>query len=348
MRAKKNRSQSPVKIEKEKVKNAKLVDNSDTDTHKNNMNTGKTNILVCIRCRPLSKKESEVSDIETVKILNSKVVIVLDPIQYNGPEDIFTNRSREQHYAFDHVFDKNTTQQKVYDNTTKFLLAGILQGFNATVFAYGATGAGKTYTMLGNGEEPGIMARSLADLFTIIENTRDKEFKIKLFYVEVYNEILRDLMGKGENLELREDPVKGSVLVGVKEIIVTNATEVFKLLLKGNLNRTQESTSMNETSSRSHAILQITIDNKSNTGVNNNEIVSGKFILVDLAGSERASLNNNTGMRLVEGGNINKSLLALGNCINALVDLNNGSGKTFIPWRDSKLTRILKVNLNKK
>lgn len=327
-----NRSKSPKVIK----------DENDTENFKSVMNTGKTNILVCVRCRQLNKKESEVSDIETVKILNKKVVIVLDPVQYNGPEDIFKNRSREQQYAFDYVFDKNTKQAEVYELSTKFLLAGIIQGYNGTVFAYGATGAGKTYTMLGNGEEPGIMARALADLFSIVETTKDKQFKIKLFYIEVYNELLRDLLGKGETLELREDPLKGSVLIGVKEIEVNNSSEVFKLLLKGNLNRTQEATNMNETSSRSHAILQITIDNKSNT-INKNEIISGKFILVDLAGSERASMNNNTGMRLVEGGNINKSLLALGNCINALVEINNGSGKTFIPWRDSKLTRILKV-----
>lgn len=316
------------------------LENSDTDKYKEVLESGKSNIMVCVRCRPLSKKESEISNIETVKILNGKVVVILDPVEYNGPEDIFKNRTKEQQYAFDYAMDKSAKQQVIYEKSTKFLLSGVVQGFNATVFAYGATGSGKTHTMLGNGEEPGIMVRALADLFTIIETSKEKQFKIKLFYVEIYNETLRDLLAKGETLELREDPDRGSVLVGVKEMEVGSSSEVFKLLLKGNQNRTTEATNMNETSSRSHAVLQITIENKLNKS---SEIISGKFILVDLAGSERASNSNNSGIRQVEGANINKSLLALGNCINALVDINNGSNKSFIPWRDSKLTRILKV-----
>ena len=230
------------------------------------------------------------------------------------------------------------------------MLPGILEGFNATVFAYGATGAGKTYTMLGTGDNPGIMVRSLSDLFGIIDKAKPlREFNIKLSYVEIYNESLRDLLEKGENLDMREDPIKGNQIVGLTEIEVTNVTEVFKLLLKGNKNRTTETTNVNESSSRSHAVLQITIDNKQMNIKTNNQIPEttiGKFILVDLAGSERAANTQNSGLRLVEGGNINKSLLNLGTCINALVEISNGSEKSFIPWRNSKLTRILKVRIS--
>jgi kinesin family member 18/19 len=271
---------------------------------------------------------------------------VLDPIEYNGHEEIFKNRSREQQYAFDYVFEQKSSQQDVYENSTKFLIPGIIQGYNATVFAYGATGAGKTHTMLGTGKEPGIMVRSLTDLFSSIESSLNhtRQFRVKISYVEVYNETLRDLLGTGsENLDLREDPNKGSVLIGVKELEVNTSTQVFELLLKGNKNRTTESTNMNETSSRSHAVLQILVENKPKD--KEGEVIIGKFILVDLAGSERAANTQNTGIRLFEGASINKSLLSLGNCINALVEISNGSSKTFIPWRDSKLTRILKDSL---
>jgi kinesin family protein 18/19 len=316
----------------------------DTEKQKEIMSVGKANILVVVRCRPLSKKESELSDIETVKIVNDKVVFLLDPSEMKGinTEENPLHRSKEQQYAFDYAFNKNSQQADVYESSAKFLIPGILEGYNATVFAYGATGAGKTHTMLGSDMDPGIMVRTLADLFASINNISDSKFKVRLNYVEIYNETLRDLLNNGATLELREDPNKGCTLAGVNDVEVADSREVFKLLMKGNKLRTTESTNVNETSSRSHAVLQITIENRKN---NTTEASSARLILVDLAGSERASATKNTGIRLLEGANINKSLLALGNCINALVDISNGIGKNFIPWRDSKLTRILKDSL---
>jgi kinesin family protein 18/19 len=260
------------------------INEIDTDKQKELMSSGKANILVLVRCRPLSKKEIEFSEVETVKIINEKVVFILDPLEATGADDVPLHRSKEQQYAFDYAYDKSIGQQQIYENSCKFLLPGIIEGYNATVFAYGATGAGKTYTMLGTDEEPGIMVRSLSDLFDIISN-ENGNIKVKLTYIEIYNETLRDLLNNGENLELREDNNKGSHLIGVNEIEVNSSTEVFKVLMKGNKNRTTESTNMNETSSRSHAVLQILVENrKSNTEAN-----VGKFILVDLAGSERAT-----------------------------------------------------------
>jgi kinesin family protein 18/19 len=333
--------------------NIKVYRNDDIDTAKlkENMSNGRTNILVTVRCRPLSKKESDISGVETIKVLNGKVVCVLDNntstvdnSNRSSSTDLLKNRSRgEQQYAFDYVFDKTSSQDEVYEKSTKFLLDGVVQGFNATVFAYGATGAGKTYTMLGTGEKPGIMAKGLNDLFKMIEKMRDRDFRIKLIYVEIYNELIRDLLGNGDkNLEMQEDKNKGTIIKGVNEIEVTSTVEVFSLLLKGNKNRATESTNANETSSRSHAVLQITLENKMK---NANEITSGKFIMVDLAGSERASATQNTGIRLVEGANINKSLLALSKCISYLVEESNGNAQSHIPWRESKLTRMLKVGI---
>ena len=130
---------------------------------------------------------------------------MLDP---GNPDDVFKNKTKEQQYAFDYAFDKDCILFDIYENTVKFFLPGLLEGFNATVFAYGATGAGKTYTMLGTGEDPGIMARSLNELFELIEKSSGKEYKLKMSYLEVYNETLRDLLVKGDNLEMREDPLK--------------------------------------------------------------------------------------------------------------------------------------------
>ena len=143
--------------------------NEETKNYIEEMKRGSYNILVAVRCRPLNKREKELSNTETVKIMDDKMVILLDPIEYNGPNNVFKNRSREQTYAFDFAFDKYSTQQKIFENTTKFLLEGVVNGYNATVFAYGATGAGKTYTMLGNDDNPSIMPLTLSELFNKVK-----------------------------------------------------------------------------------------------------------------------------------------------------------------------------------
>ena len=248
------------------------------------------------------------------------------------------------------MFDKNTSQQEIYNKTTKPLLEGIIEGFNATVFAYGATGSGKTYTMLGNSQnERGIMPRAVSDLFKILQKKKNKEFRIQVSYIEIYNEEIRDLLGNREEIKLHEDPVKGVLLQGVKELYVDNVDNFFDILYKGNQKRTTGKTNANETSSRSHALLKINIENKDKEGPNASNISCGRFILVDLAGSEKNNsvinnnsnnneLNNNkNALRQQEGAKINQSLLNLGICINALA-----SKSKFIPWRNSKLTHILK------
>ena len=317
------------------------------------------NILVAVRVRPLNKKEELISTDETITVENKNVILLKDPNGYINPNNI---RTKEQYLAFDYAFDKNETQENIFINTTKFLIKDVVNGYNATVFAYGATGAGKTYTMLGNDENPGIMPYTLKELFEEIKLYPEREFKIKLWYLEIYNENIRDLLtNNSENLELREDPIRGLIVNGIIEKETNTSEDILSLLKKGNKNRTTEETDANEASSRSHAILQILVSykekekekekkrNNINTininNINNSDIKFGKLSLIDLAGSERVSVSGSKGMRLIEGGNINRSLLVLGNCINALCESNIKGNKPHIPYRDSKLTRLLKDSL---
>ena len=338
--------------------NINKTNNVPTKSYVEDMEKGSYNILVCVRCRPLSSFEHQLSSYETIRIMDNKMVILMDPIEYNGPSTVFKNRNREQAYAFDFAFDKNASQNVVFENSTKFLIDGVVNGFNATVFAYGATGAGKTYTMLGIDNNPGIMPLTLRELFNKVNSFGDREYKLKFWYLEIYNENIRDLLkfndkknNKSDNtsneyLDLREDPERGIVVSGITELNVTNSSDMLKILKRGNRNRTQEATGANETSSRSHAILQVSIECKDKNSGINIEIKFSKLSLIDLAGSERASATQNRGIRLIEGANINRSLLTLGNCINALCDANiKGNKKPYIPYRDSKLTRLLKDSL---
>merc|ERR1719359_873739 len=169
---------------------------------------------------------------------------------------------------------------------------------------------------------------------------KDENKVVKCSFIEVYNENLRDLLapeGREYPLDLREEPSKGISVCGVFETEAESLNEVMELLRLGNQHRTTEPTAMNVTSSRSHAVLQVTVEQKDPVS---QEVMIGKLSMIDLAGSERASQTDNRGVRLLEGANINRSLLALGNCINALA-----SGCSFVPYRDSKLTRLLKDSL---
>ncbi|KAF4149953.1 Kinesin motor domain [Phytophthora infestans] len=364
-------------------------ENSDSDTYRQKMWAGQANILVTVRLRPLLSHDRD--RMEIVKVLGNKEIVVLTrssesiPIANSSarrhslhshrkprhtsafPAIANGTRRREKRYAFDYVFSANDGQQKVYQQTTKFLIHGVLNGFNATVFAYGCTGAGKTFTMLGTKEEPGIMARTLEDLFRNIERVHADpagrvRYRVTVSFLEVYNENICDLlsassscsstpsMPSSEFLDLREDPIRGSVVAGLSEVEANDAQDVMKLLRRGNKYRSQENTAANSVSSRSHAVLQVHIeqqekmtpeDSTADSDYCETEVKFGKLSLVDLAGSERAAVTQNRGQRLLEGANINRSLLALGNCINALGE----KGATFVPYRDSKLTRLLKDSL---
>ena len=317
----------------------------------------KNKMLVALRARPLLARELEESNYKTISIIDSETVSITIPTEYistdkgkyyfHGEKKIKVTKVKEATFKFDFAFDTQSEQAQVYQYTTAQLVKQVINGFNATVFAYGATGTGKTYTMVGEGENWGIMIRAISDLFKMINQDKEKEkkFVIKISYVEIYNEIIKDLLADNKNtqLEIRTDPQKGVILQGASFKKVTNEADAYKLIMRGNKRRTETPSLLNENSSRSHAMLQIYLEveqQQNNNNINfNMEKTFGKFVLVDLAGSEKAPI---LGKKNNESGSINKSLLALGKCINALTSQNKG----YIPWRDSKLTRLLQEPLS--
>jgi kinesin family protein 18/19 len=258
-----------------------------------------------------------------------------------------TSRIREHRFVFDQLFDEGVTQQDVFSATTYPLLDSVLDGFNATVFAYGATGCGKTHTILGTQENPGIIFLTMQELFARMDAMAEtKTFDVSLSYLEIYNETIRDLLNPeidNKKLILRED---FNQRISVSNLLIhkpTSVHEVMELLIIGNSNRMTSPTDANSTSSRSHAVLQINVVQKDKFSDVSQQHIFATLSIIDLAGSERAAATKNRGARLTEGANINKSLLALGNCINALCDPRR---RNHIPYRDSKLTRLLKFSLD--
>ena len=201
--------------------------------------------------------------------------------------------------------------------------------------------------MLGNEQNPGIMFNTMKEVFKHMKKHQvDRDYTIRVSFLEIYNENIKDLiMVSNDVLDLREDPIKGVQVAGLSEIEVHTPDEIFELLIYGNRNRTQEATGANETSSRSHAVLQIICEFRDKDSGIKSEIKIGKLSLIDLAGSERAAKTGNRGIRMIEGANINKSLLALANCINMLHENHSKGQSNYIPFRDSKLTRLLKDSL---
>ena len=316
----------------------------------------KNKMLVALRSRPLLARELEESNYNTISVSNKDTVVITIPTEYiandkgkyyfKGEKKIKVTKVKEASFKFDFAFDEKTNQAEVYRCTTASLVKQVINGFNATVFAYGATGTGKTYTMVGGGDNFGVMIRAISDLFKIINNEKEKKYIIKISYVEVYNEIIKDLLSdqnsknKNIQLEIRTDAKNGVILQGAEFKKVTNESDAYKLIMRGNKQRTEKPSSFNENSSRSHAILQIYIEVEEQViSTLNKEKAFGKFVLVDLAGCEKIPI---LGKKNAESGSINKSLLALGKCINALTSQNRG----YIPWRDSKLTRLLQEPLS--
>lgn len=320
----------------------------DTEAYCRRMWQGQSNILVVVRVRPLLHRDEGTEHI--VKVLEHKVVVVLDPGRVDETKNVLrAHRSREKRYAFDYVFDEHQAQPTVYNRTTKFLIQGVLDGFNATVFAYGQTGAGKTYTMIGTREQPGIMVQTMRDLFRHSERVKEAhrmQIKVTVSFLEVYNENIRDLLSNDmadptvakeapEFLDLREDPIKGPVVAGITEVEASTPEEVMALLQRGNARRSQHATAANENSSRSHAVLQIIVETRETAEGTAAQINIGKLSLVDLAGSERAANTKNRGDRLKEGANINRSLLTLGNC----APRGCGSGRNLYPQASTRWGR---------
>ncbi|KFV42923.1 Chromosome-associated kinesin KIF4, partial [Tyto alba] len=258
----------------------------------------------------------------------------------------------DKSFTYDYVFDPSVEQEEVFNTAVSPLIRGIFKGYNATVLAYGQTGSGKTYSMGGtytaNQEhEPsvGVIPRVIKLLFKEKEQRQDWEFILKVSYLEIYNEDILDLLcpskERPSQINIREDPKEGIKIVGLTERNVTCAQDTVSCLEQGNNSRTVASTAMNSQSSRSHAIFTICIDQRKKNDKNSS--FHSKLHLVDLAGSERQKKTKAEGDRLKEGININRGLLCLGNVISALGDENKKGG--FVPYRDSKLTRLLQDSL---
>ncbi|CAJ1371811.1 unnamed protein product [Effrenium voratum] len=302
---------------------------------------GTTTVQVAVRVRPLSDKEIKEGGTECVEVNDATVTLHQDKDQ---PPAVF---------AFDHVFGLDSTQPQVFETLGMPLLDKAFEGYNATIFAYGQTGSGKTHTMMADrkSDDRGLIPRISDNLFQRVSRlTSDsRKFLICCSFLEIYNEIVYDLLvPRGKNtpktgLEIREGKGIGVYVKDLQEIVVDTSDKVLKLIDQGFEHRATAATQMNATSSRSHCLFIIKMHQKDDQNAANNNF--SKMNLVDLAGSERASRTGAQGDTLKEGANINKSLSALGNVINALSTMSGGSKKVFIPYRNSKLTRVLQESL---
>lgn len=288
------------------------------------------NIKVSVRVRPLNAREKDSGD--------SSCILVDGPnISINGGLA----------FCFDHVFDTSSSNEQVYREQGSDVVSSVLAGFNGTIFAYGQTSSGKTHTMQGTEWNRGIIYRAVDDIFAFIRKTPQREFLLRISYMEIYNEIIRDLLdSSSENLKIKIDS-SGVPYVGeLKERLVVSPSDIFQWMEEGQKNRTIGKTDMNEYSSRSHSIFRIVIESRERSSEELNEeevdggILAATLTLVDLAGSERIRHTNTSGSRLKEGGHINKSLMTLGTVINKLCQ-----DSVHIPYRDSKLTHILQPSL---
>ncbi|XP_053367328.1 kinesin-1 heavy chain isoform X2 [Clarias gariepinus] len=282
-------------------------------------------IKVMCRFRPLNRAEVERGDKYIPKFQAEDNVVV-------GGKP----------YMFDRVFQSNTSQEQVYNACAQKIVKDVLEGYNGTIFAYGQTSSGKTHTMEGNLHDPdemGIIPRIVQDIFNYIYSMDENlEFHIKVSYFEIYLDKIRDLLDVSKtNLSVHEDKNRVPYVKGCTERFVCSPEEVMDTIDEGKSNRHVAVTNMNEHSSRSHSIFLINVKQEN---TQTEQKLSGKLYLVDLAGSEKVSKTGAEGAVLDEAKNINKSLSSLGNVISALAE-----GSTYVPYRDSKMTRILQDSL---
>jgi kinesin family member 17 len=294
-------------------------------------------VKVIVRCRPQNKREKDLNCKSVIRMnTDMGLVQLLHPSDDSPPKD----------FSFDSVYYDEATNRQIYEDMALPLVDAVLQGYNATVFAYGQTGCGKTFTMSGIPEPPearGITPNAFEQIFEEVSMKANAKFLIQASYLEIYNEEIRDLLSANPNAkcDLREHPDHGVYVQGLSQHNISSAEAMQSTMDKGYSARTVGATLMNAESSRSHSIFTIVIETMETRDDGTQAIRKGKLNLVDLAGSERQSKTGATGDRLKEATKINLSLSALGNVISALVD-----GKaTHIPYRDSKLTRMLQDSL---
>ncbi|KAJ2744973.1 hypothetical protein GGI20_002547 [Coemansia sp. BCRC 34301] len=287
-------------------------------------------IRVCVRKRPVSSKEKERGDKDVVQVTGARSLAVLEP---KVKVDL-TKYIEESRFVFDEVFSEHATNTQVYERTAKPLVEYIFGGGNATCFAYGQTGSGKTYTMLDT--HNGLYIQAADDLFALAALPEHSHLKVHVSFYEIYLTNLYDLLANRTKLNAREDANQNVCIQGLREVLVSSSDDLLSVFEYGNNCRSTGSTGANSDSSRSHAILQISLrDTTSHRG----SAIRGKLSFIDLAGNERGADRGDRADKqtMMEGAEINKSLLALKECIRAL-DLN----KRHQPFRQSKLTQVLK------
>ena len=310
------------------------------------MSGGKDNVQVVVRCRPLFGKEMAENRERIVEM-----DVTRGQVSLRNPKGT-TERTETKNYTFDKIFDWNCAQKDVYDGAAARIVDASIEGYNGTIFCYGQTGTGKTHTMEGKDDPPterGILPHAFRHVFDAVakDSGPGVESLVRASFLEIYNENVRDLLAKDQTktCELKETPDRGVYVNGLTTFVVKSAEEMRKVLEVGKKNRSVGATLMNADSSRSHSIFTVTVETSrvrpGDPPGAEPHITVGKLNLVDLAGSERQSKTQASGDRLKEATKINLSLSALGNVISALVD-----GKSqHIPYRDSKLTRLLQDSL---
>ncbi|KAF1815489.1 kinesin-domain-containing protein [Eremomyces bilateralis CBS 781.70] len=328
---------------------------------------GKGNVLVSVRVRPDVGHDGQKSELEWM---------------VDGRRSLISYRGREGgEYYYDNVFAAHDQNAKVYDSAAKRLVRRVMEGYHGTVFAYGMTGTGKTFSMQGTATSPGVIPLAITDIFSFIRETPHREFLLRVSYLEIYNEKIHDLLstpaagvngmtgGPQEEIKLREDSKRGVYATPLKEEIVQSPTQLLRVIARGDNSRRTGSTQYNARSSRSHAVVQIVVESRERssppgasapgadkrTGIAPGGVRVSTLSLIDLAGSERAAENKE---RRTEGAHINKSLLTLGTVIGRLSGDKDGDkkgdgkekdgkdGLKHLPYRDSKLTRLLQPALS--
>lgn len=321
---------------------------------------GKGNVIVSVRVRPDIGTKDGRQDQEW-DVDNKRASIA-----YKGREG--------GEYGYDNVFDTQDNNARVYDSAAKRLVRRVMEGYHGTVFAYGMTGTGKTFSMQGTATNPGVIPLAITDIFSYIRETPHREFLLRVSYLEIYNEKIHDLLagpvvgmngqaGPQEEIKLREDGKRGVYATPLKEEIVQSPTQLLRVIARGDNARRVAGTQFNARSSRSHAVVQIVVESRerapgppgASTGNKRSAIIPGgvrvsTLSLIDLAGSEKAADNKE---RRTEGSHINKSLLTLGTVVGRLASDKDKSekdktkgGDKHLPYRDSKLTRLLQPALS--
>ncbi|XP_071893059.1 centromere-associated protein E isoform X3 [Anas platyrhynchos] len=291
-------------------------------------------VTVCVRLRPLLARESALGD-EAAP-------------HWRSEGNTVSEVSGARAFSYDRVFHSSDNTQQLYEGVAVPIIQSAVQGYNGTIFAYGQTSSGKTYTMMGNEDCVGVIPKAVQHVFKLICEIPDREFLLRVSYMEIYNETITDLLcdtRKKKPLGIREDVNRNTFVEDLTEEVVVSPEEVMEWIRKGEKNRHYGETKMNEHSSRSHTIFRMIIESRERSDLANancdGAVMVSHLNLVDLAGSERASQTGSEGLRLKEGCNINRSLFILGQVIKKLCDDPSG----FINYRDSKLTRILQNSL---